>query len=104
MTHPKEAIEAVARALLNAQMTALERHAAGVRLTMCLDLPKDITAEASLLVDRIAPMLVAAEREACARVADREGVHRTLKVYDGGPDWYKHGQRIAAAIRGQGGK
>lgn len=36
-------------------------------------------------------------REA-AKVARSEGVYHELNVYGGGPDWYKHGQRIAAAI------
>jgi hypothetical protein len=44
----------------------------------------------------------AAEREACAKVADSLGVHPALNVYNGGPDWYKHGKEIAAAIRARG--
>jgi len=42
---------------------------------------------------------VISEREACAKVADSLGVHPALNVYNGGPDWYKHGKEIAAAIR-----
>ncbi len=37
--------------------------------------------------------------EEAARVAETEGVRPDLNVYAGGPDWYKHGKRIAAAIR-----
>jgi hypothetical protein len=39
------------------------------------------------------------EREACAKVAERHGAHPQLNVAFGGPDWYKHGKSIAAAIR-----
>jgi len=42
---------------------------------------------------------VMAEREACAKVAERHGAHPQLNVAFGGPDWYKHGKSIAAAIR-----
>lgn len=42
---------------------------------------------------------VAAERERCAKVAEKEGTYPELNVYNGGPDWLKHGKRIAAAIR-----
>lgn len=44
----------------------------------------------------------AAEREACAKVSETLGVHPALNVYNGGPDWYKHGKEIAAAIRARG--
>lgn len=37
--------------------------------------------------------------EEAARVAEREGVYPELNVYDGGPEWYRHGRSIAAAIR-----
>jgi hypothetical protein len=40
-----------------------------------------------------------AEREACAKKAETLGVHPALNVFAGGPDWYKHGKEIAAAIR-----
>lgn len=44
-----------------------------------------------------------AERERAARIAETLGVHPHLNVFAGGPEWYKHGQVIAAAIRrGQG--
>jgi hypothetical protein len=42
------------------------------------------------------------EREACAKAAETLGVHPALNVYNGGPDWYKHGKDIAAAIRARG--
>jgi FtsZ-interacting cell division protein YlmF len=42
---------------------------------------------------------VMAEREACAKVAERHGAHPQLNVAFGGPDWYKHGKEIAAVIR-----
>jgi len=51
---------------------------------------------------RFAALVAAAEREACAKVAEALGVHPTLNVYNGGPDWYKHGKEIAAAIRARG--
>jgi hypothetical protein len=44
------------------------------------------------------------ERDACAKLADSLGVHPALNVYNGGPDWYKHGKEIAAAIRARGQK
>lgn len=37
--------------------------------------------------------------EEAAKVAEREGVYPELNVWKGGPDWHKHGRRIAAAIR-----
>lgn len=40
-----------------------------------------------------------AERESAATVAETEGVYPELNIWDGGPDWFKHGKRIAAAIR-----
>jgi hypothetical protein len=42
------------------------------------------------------------ERERAAMVAENEGVHPLLNVFNGGPDWYRHGKRIAAAIRADG--
>jgi hypothetical protein len=47
---------------------------------------------------------VAAEREACARVCEGLGVHPALNVFNGGPEWYKHGKDCAAAIRARGEK
>jgi len=44
-------------------------------------------------------------REECAKVAESHGVYPELNVWAGGPEWYKHGQAIASAIRAQqGGK
>lgn len=37
--------------------------------------------------------------EAAAKVAETEGAYPELNVFAGGPDWYRHGKRIAAAIR-----
>jgi len=37
--------------------------------------------------------------EACAKVAETVGVYPELTVFGGGPEWYRHGKRIAAAIR-----
>ena len=42
------------------------------------------------------------EREACAKVCETLGVHPALNVYAGGPEWYKHGKDLAAAIRARG--
>ena len=39
------------------------------------------------------------EREACAKVCEGLGVHPALNVFNGGPEWYKHGKDCAAAIR-----
>ena len=61
MTHPKEAIEAVARALHDAAYDGNWDHK-----HMDPTFRAIFTAEATALLDLIAPMLVAAEREACA--------------------------------------
>ena len=42
------------------------------------------------------------EREACAKVCETLGVHPALNVWNGGPDWYKHGKDCAEAIRARG--
>lgn len=42
------------------------------------------------------------EREKAATTAEREGVYPELNVFAGGPEWYQHGKRIAAAIRSGG--
>ena len=44
------------------------------------------------------------EREACAKVCETHGVHPALNVWNGGPDWYKHGKDCATAIRARGQK
>ena len=46
--------------------------------------------------------VVAAEREACAKACEGLGVHPALNVFNGGPEWYKHGKDCAAAIRARG--
>jgi len=46
--------------------------------------------------------LVVSEREACAKVCEGLGVHPALNVFNGGPEWYKHGKDCAAAIRARG--
>ena len=67
-----------------------------------------LVASASLWVaetealERFAHLVAKAEREACAVVAEKLGVHPALNVYNGGPDWYKHGKEIAAKIRARG--
>ena len=52
-------------------------------------------------IDMLKPA-IEAEREACANVCETLGVHPALNVWDGGPDWYKHGKDCAAAIRARG--
>ena len=47
-------------------------------------------------------MVVAEEREACAKLCETHGVHPALNVWNGGPDWYKHGKDCATAIRARG--
>jgi hypothetical protein len=73
---------------------------------------KDITRLCSQAIDetkgvdsplfRFAALVAAAEREACAVVAEKLGVHPALNVYNGGPEWYKHGKEIALKIRARG--
>jgi hypothetical protein len=53
-------------------------------------------------VTRFAELVAAAEREACAKVCEGLGVHPAFNVFNGGPDWYKHGKDCAAAIRARG--
>ena len=50
-------------------------------------------------LERFAALIAAHEREACAQVCERLGVHPALNVFNGGPEWYKHGKDCAAAIR-----
>ena len=45
---------------------------------------------------------IEAEREACAKVCEGLGVHPALNIFNGGPEWYKHGKDCAAAIRARG--
>ena len=44
------------------------------------------------------------EREACAKVCESMGVHPTLNVHNGGPEWYQRQKECAAAIRARGDK
>jgi hypothetical protein len=37
--------------------------------------------------------------EEAARIASTRGVYPELNVHNGGPEWYRHGQEIAAIIR-----
>jgi hypothetical protein len=41
------------------------------------------------------------ERERCAKIAETLGVYPELNVFNGGPEWYRHGKSIASAIRNQ---
>ena len=50
-------------------------------------------------LERFAALVAAHEREACAKVCEGLGVHPALNVFNGGPEWYKHGKDCAAAIR-----
>lgn len=50
----------------------------------------------------VAAKATAVEREACAKVCETHGVHPALNVWNGGPDWYKHGKNCAAVIRARG--
>ena len=53
-------------------------------------------------IEAFAKLVAAKEREACAKVCETHGVHPALNVWNGGPDWYKHGKNCAAAIRARG--
>jgi Tat protein secretion system quality control protein TatD with DNase activity len=53
-------------------------------------------------LDDFAALVASAEREACAKVCETLGVHPALNVWNGGPDWYKHGKDCAEAIRARG--
>jgi hypothetical protein len=53
-------------------------------------------------VERFAALVASAEREACAKVCETHGVHPAINVWNGGPDWYKHGKDCAEAIRARG--
>ena len=53
-------------------------------------------------LERFAALVAAHEREASAKVCERLGVHPALNVFNGGPEWYKHGKDCAAAIRARG--
>ena len=53
-------------------------------------------------VTRFAALVAKHEREACAKVCEGLGVHPALNIFNGGPEWYKHGKDCAAAIRARG--
>ena len=53
-------------------------------------------------IEAFAKLVAAKEREACAKVCETHGVHPALNVWNGGPDWYKHGKDCAAVIRARG--
>jgi len=53
-------------------------------------------------IEAFAKLVAAKEREACAKVCETLGVHPALNVWNGGPDWYKHGKECAAVIRARG--
>lgn len=50
-------------------------------------------------LEAVAPMIRAAALDEAARVAEVTGVYPELNVSGGGPEWYRHGKNIAAAIR-----
>ena len=83
-------------------MTLVERYALAVRL---VDRhgnqygDRDLLTLTHLQIRESLKALVAAEREACAKVCEGLGVHPALNVFNGGPEWYKHGKDCAAAIR-----
>jgi hypothetical protein len=43
--------------------------------------------------------LIAEVREEDAVIAETLGAHPAMNIYGGGPDWFKHGAKIAATIR-----
>ena len=61
-----------------------------------------IANESKHIIKRAEARGAEAEREACAKVCDVLGVHPALNVFNGGPEWYKHGKDCAAAIRVRG--
>jgi hypothetical protein len=48
---------------------------------------------------RGAAYAVALALEEAAKIAETQGVYPELNVYDGGPEWYRHGREIASSIR-----
>jgi hypothetical protein len=71
----------------------------------------DMALKADLQIDKtcwgvelqaFAALVAAAEREENAKICETLGVHPSLNVYLGGPDWYKHGKECAAEIRARG--
>ena len=86
-------------------MTLVERYALAMRL---VDRhgnqygDRDLLTLTHLQIREGLKALVASEREACAKVCEGLGVHPALNVFNGGPEWYKHGKDCAAAIRARG--
>lgn len=79
-----------------------ERFACGQVKDAILTLPleadhADLLAEALKLPGIAA--LVEAAWEAAAVIAENHGAYPELNIINGGPDWFKHGKSIAAAIR-----
>ena len=67
--------------------------------------PHDMSSDFTCNLENInafARLVVAKEREACAKVCETHGVYPELNVWNGGPDWYKHGKDCATAIRARG--
>ena len=60
------------------------------------------TAHAITAAEKAIDVAIKLEREACAKVCETHGVHPALNVWNGGPDWYKHGKDCATAIRARG--
>ena len=66
-----------------------------------------IVAEKDARIAELEKALKTARRDAfeeAAKVAETAGVYPELNVYNGGPEWYKHGKEIAAAIRAMKGE
>ena len=53
-------------------------------------------------LERLVARVEDAEREACAKLCESLGVHSALNIFNGGPEWYRHGKDCAAAIRARG--
>ena len=66
------------------------------------DLTKHLEHDLTKCLERFAKLVAEQEREACAKVCETHGVHPALNVWNGGPDWYKHGKDCAETIRARG--
>jgi len=75
-----------------AVISALSEHTAYIRANSA-DLGQPHTFIAAL------DALVAEVREEDAVIAETLGAHPAMNIYGGGPDWFKHGAKIAATIR-----
>lgn len=69
------------------------RKARGIVSAIAIQKPNAYEAKAEI----VALALMARDQRA-AEIAQTEGVSPELNVFGGGPDWYKHGKRIARAI------